>query len=74
MIQSLVVSSITHKTNGQIPSNPSLLVTYVGTLPNNKYLSLVDQIEPLRALADGFKALGDDGAPPPPPLLSAIAA
>ena len=28
----------------------------------------------LRALADGFKALGDDGAPPPPPLLSAIAA
>jgi len=40
------------------------------------HLSLVDQIEPLRALADGFRArAGEDGAaPPPPPLLSAIAA
>ena len=46
----------------------------IGRAAAQPHLSLVDQIEPLRALADGFKALGDDGAPPPPPLLSAIAA
>ena len=46
----------------------------IGRAAAQPHLSLVDQIEPLRSLADGFKTLGDDGAPPPPPLLSAIAA
>ena len=48
----------------------------IGRAAAQPHLSLVDQIEPLRALADGFRAKADDDVSPPAPpaLLSAIAA
>jgi hypothetical protein len=42
-IESIIVQKVTHRTVGQIPNNAKLQVTYTGSVPEGRYISLVDQ-------------------------------